>query len=79
MKEIFKALLIMILCMFLTAVLLWAAESIPLWKQVIQTMEIITGYHLTFKDYVHSSFAFTVMYLCIKIIKDILGDNNDNS
>ena len=72
MKDILKVLLIIIICIFVNACVLWAAESIPLFRQIIKTMEITTGYHLTFIDYLKTSGYMFLVVVLVKIMKMII-------
>ncbi len=72
MKDILKILLIIVVCIFVSACVLWASKSIPLFRQMIKTMEITTGYHLTFIDYLKTSGYMFLVVVLIGIIKMII-------
>jgi len=72
MKDIFKVLLIIIICIFVNACVLWASESIPLFRQIIKTMEITTGYHLTFIDYLKTSGYMFLVAALVGLIKMVI-------
>ena len=76
MKYILKALLIIAVCIFVNACVLWAAESVPLFRQIIKTMEITTGYHLTFIDYLKTSGYMFLIVVLVGIIKMIIENIN---
>ena len=78
MKYIFKFLGLMIAAIFISGVTLWSLETVPLYHQIIMTMENITGYHLTFLDYLKTAFCTFLIYIIVKgiemLFKMILED-----
>ena len=78
MKYIFKCLVLMITAIFISGVSLWCLEDVPLYHQIIMTMENITGYHLTFLDYLKTAFFTFLICFLVKgmemIFKMILED-----
>lgn len=46
MKYIFKFIGLMIAAILISGISLWCLEDVPLYHQIIMTMENITGYHL---------------------------------
>lgn len=78
MKYIFKFIGLMIVAIFISGLSLWCLESVPLYHQIIMTMENITGYHLTFLDYIKTAFFTFLIYALVKgmemLFKMILED-----
>lgn len=72
MKEIFKCIIWFVITTFLLSLILWSAESfIPLFGKIINTIEIITNYDITFFDYLATVFGFELIggyFLGIKMI-----------
>ena len=64
MKYIFKFIVLIIAAIFISGVSLWCLQDVPLYHQIIMTMESITGYHLTFLDYLQTAF-FTFLILVL--------------
>ena len=74
MKEVLKLIIYFVLITFIVSVGLWVCgDCIPIYKQLLQTMEMITNYHLTFMDYLKSVFwgemAGILVYLLKKIVE----------
>ena len=78
MKYIFKFIGLMIVAIFISGVCLWCLEDVPLYHQIIMTMENITGYHLTFLDYLKTAFCTFLICIIVKgmemLFKMILED-----
>lgn len=66
MKYIFKFIGLMITAILIGGVSLWCLEDVPLYRQIIMTMENITGYHLTFLDYLQTAFCTFLIYVLVK-------------
>lgn len=72
MKEIFKLVIWFIVTTFLLSLILWSAESfIPLFGKLINTIEIITNYDITFCDYLISVFGFEIIAILLVLMKSI--------
>ena len=72
MKEIFKFVIWFIVTTFLLSLIFWSAESfIPLFGKVINTIEIITNYDITFCDYLISVFGFEIIGIILVVMKSI--------
>ena len=70
MKEIFKLVIWFIVTTFLLSVILWCAESfIPLFGKLINTIEIITNYDITFCDYLISMFGGEIIVIILLLMK----------
>ena len=69
MKYIFKFLVLMIVAIFISGVSLWCLEDVPLYHQIIMTMENITGHHLTFLDYLKTAFCTFLIWIIVKGMK----------
>ena len=70
MKEIFKFVIWFIVTTFLLSVILWSAESfIPLFGKLINTIEIITNYDITFRDYLISVFGGEIIVIILVLMK----------
>lgn len=78
MKYIFKFIGLMIAAIFISGFSLWCLQDVPLYHQIIMTMENITGYHLTFLDYLKTAFCTFLVSVLVKgmgmIFKMILED-----
>ena len=66
MKYIFKFIVLMIVAILISGISLWCLESVPLYHQIIMTMENITGYHLTFLDYIKTAFFTSLVSVLVK-------------
>lgn len=72
MKEIFKLVIWFIITTFLLSLILWSAESfIPLFGKVINAIEIITNYDITFCDYLIGVFGFEIIGIVLVLMKSI--------
>lgn len=72
MKEIFKLVIWFIVITFLSSLILWSAESfIPLFGKLINTIEIISNYDITFCDYLISVFGFEIIGIVLELMKRI--------
>ena len=72
MKEIFKLVIWFIVTTLLLSLILWSAESfIPLFGKLINTIEIITNYDITFCDYLISVFGFEIIGIVLSLMKSI--------
>jgi hypothetical protein len=72
MKEIFKSVIWLIVTTFILSVIFWCAESfIPLFGKLINTIEIITNYDITFCDYLISVFGFEMIGIVLVLMKSI--------
>ena len=78
MKYIFKFIGLTIVAILISGISLWCLEDVPLYHQIIMTMENITGYHLTFLDYLQTAFCTFLIFVIVKgmklIFKMILED-----
>lgn len=66
MKYIFKFIGLTIAAILISGISLWALEDVPLYHQIIMTMENITGYHLTFLDYLKTAFFTFLISVLVK-------------
>lgn len=72
MKEIFKLVTWFVVITLLLSFIFWGAESfIPLFGKLINTIEIITNYDITFRDYLISVFGFEIIGIVLVVIKSI--------
>ncbi len=72
MKEIFKLVIWFIVTTFLLSLIFWSAESfIPLFGKVINAIEIITNYDITFCDYLISVFGGEIIVIILVLMKCI--------
>ena len=69
MKYIFKFIGLMIAAILISGISLWCLEDVPLYHQIIMTMENITGYHLTFLDYLQTAFCTFFVFAIVKGMK----------
>lgn len=79
MKYIIKLILSLTVAAFVSALVIWIGmDTIPWCKQITQAMAKITGYTLTFMDYLKSVVAFmlygSLFYLMRLIFGMILED-----
>ena len=79
MKFILKSFALCAIAIFISAVMLWCLSEVPLWRQIIKTMEITTGYHLTFLDYLKTSALTSLACVTVKVMtmlfKGLLEDS----
>lgn len=74
MKYIIKLVLSLVVVLFVSALVMWIGmDNIPLCKQITQTMTKITGYTLTFVDYLKSVAAFMLYGLLFYLMKIVIG------
>lgn len=79
MKYIIKLILLLTVAAFVSALVIWIGmDNIPWCRQITQAMANITGYTLTFMDYLKSVVAFmlygSLFYLMRLIFGMILED-----
>ena len=74
MKYIIKLILSLVVVLFVSALVIWVGmDTIPWCKQITQTMTKITGYTLTFMDYLKSVAAFMLYGLLFYLMKLVFG------
>ena len=66
MKYIFKFIGLTIAAILISGISLWCLEDVPLYHQIIMTMENITGYHLTLLDYLKKAFCTFLIFILVK-------------
>ena len=65
MKYFLKMIFMVVLAIIVSGLLYLSADLIPIYKQFLTTMELITGHHLTFLDYFKSIIWIEALsYLC---------------
>ena len=72
MKYFLKMIFMVVLAIVVSGLLYLSADLIPIYKQLLTTMELITGHHLTFLDYFKSVIGIEFVGVIVYLLKLIV-------